>query len=139
MGRTAFLVDGFNLYHSLKQAQLALKGQSTRWLDLCSLCASYLPHIGRTASLGPVHYFSALAWHLESANPGVTTRHGNYMECLRASGVTVELSKFKQKESACRECGARILRHEEKETDVDRKSTRLNSSHIQKSRMQSSA
>ena len=51
MGRTAFLVDGFNLYHSLKDAQLALGGQSTRWLDLRSFCSSYLPHIGRTARL----------------------------------------------------------------------------------------
>jgi len=40
MGRTAFLVDGFNLYHSLKDAQFALGGRSTRWLDLRSFCSS---------------------------------------------------------------------------------------------------
>jgi uncharacterized LabA/DUF88 family protein len=118
VSRIAFLVDGFNLYHSLKKARLALQSQSTLWLDLRALCASYLPHIGRTASLEAVHYFSALAWHLESVKPGVTIRHQVYIECLRASGVTVELSKFKQKDSHCRRCGATMLRHEEKETDV---------------------
>ena len=53
MLRTAFLVDGFNLYHSLVEAQHALQGRGTRWLDLRSLCASFLPHIDTAARLGP--------------------------------------------------------------------------------------
>jgi len=118
LSRTAFLIDGFNLYHSLKQARTALAGRGTLWLDLRSLCASYLPHIGTSARLQSVHYFSALAHHLESAKPGLTKRHQDYVECLQASGVQVDLSKFKRKTGMCLGCGKATLRHEEKETDV---------------------
>jgi hypothetical protein len=34
MNRTIFLVDGFNLYHSLRAASDDLGGVSTKWLDL---------------------------------------------------------------------------------------------------------
>lgn len=118
MSRTTFLVDGFNLYHSLREAQLALGGQTTRWLDLRGLCASYLPHIDRRATLESVYYFSALAHHLERSKPGVTRRHESYIRCLRASGVIVEMSKFKRKDIACRNCRVLLVRYEEKETDV---------------------
>lgn len=118
MSRVAFLVDGFNLYHSLKKAQTALKGQTTLWLDLRGLCGSYLQGISTSARLESVHYFSALAYHLEAAKPGVTARHQAYVECLKDSGVVVELAKFKRKSSTCRNCGHAIVRHEEKESDV---------------------
>ena len=67
--RTAFLIDGFNLYHSVDAAAHALKSQSTKWLDLKAFCSSYLAPIGNRAVLGPVHYFSALAIHLEARKP----------------------------------------------------------------------
>ena len=118
MLRTAFLVDGFNLYHSLVEAKHALQGRGTRWLDLRSLCASFLPHIDTAARLGPVHYFSALAKHREQIDPQVTVRHLAYIACLEATGVTVELSRFKLKHGTCRNCGSMTTRHEEKETDV---------------------
>lgn len=118
MGPTAFLVDGFNLYHSLVEAQRELPGRSVRWLDLRSLCRSYLPPLGKSASAGPVHYFSVLAKHRQVLDPQVTARHSAYIECLESTGVIVELSRFKSRESRCRSCGARITRHEEKETDV---------------------
>jgi hypothetical protein len=125
MSRTSFLVDGFNLYHSLKQAQSALGGKCTRWLDLRALCSSYLPHIGPTARLASIHYFSALAKHLQASKPQVTQRHLDYIACLEATGVLVELSKFKRKDSPCPHCGRMIRRHEEKETDYDRQSLEL--------------
>lgn len=118
MGPTAFLVDGFNLYHSVVEAQIALGGVSTRWLDLRSLCLSYLPHIGRAARPGPVYYFSALARHRQNLDPQVTARHLAYIRCLESTGVTVELSRFKAKLSRCSACGVRTTRYEEKETDV---------------------
>ncbi len=118
VNRVAFLVDGFNLYHSLREAQRMLAGQGTRWLDLRSLCASYLPHVGSSARLGPIHNFSALAWHLEHSKPGVTKRHQDYIVCLRETGVIAELASFKRKDGYCRNCGVKITRHEEKESDV---------------------
>jgi hypothetical protein len=120
MNRTAFLIDGFNLYHSVKEASTALHlgGAGTRWLNFHSLCASYLHLIGRGASLEGVYYFSALARHLEAAKPDVTLRHRNYIECLKDTGVTVELGRFKEKHVHCTHCKKDVLRHEEKETDV---------------------
>ena len=38
MNRTTFLVDGFNLYHSLRTASEELGGASTKWLDLHVIC-----------------------------------------------------------------------------------------------------
>jgi uncharacterized LabA/DUF88 family protein len=120
MSRTAFLIDGFNLYHSVKDAstKLGLKGTGTRWLNFHKLCRSYLYLVGRTASMAGVYYFSALARHLEVVKPDVTVRHQSYIECLEDTGVIVELGRFKDKHVHCPHCNRDVLRHEEKETDV---------------------
>ena len=117
MTRIAFLVDGFNLYHSV----MRLKGDtgcSTKWLDLDSLCRSYLPLFGRDASLASIHYFSALPYHLSPTNSGKVARHEVYLSCLKASGITVQLGRFKEKDVYCPNCKSYFLKHEEKETDV---------------------
>lgn len=116
--RTVFLVDGLNLYHSLQRASHDLGGQGTRWLDLRALCDSYLSLVGGNAHLERVICFTALAKHLEILKPDVTRRHQDYLQCLRATGVSVELAQFKRKVFTCPHCSKRITRHEEKETDV---------------------
>lgn len=118
--RVTFLVDGFNLYHSLKSASIALglNEAGTKWLDLRALCQSYLHLFGKAARLREIHYFSALAKHLEATKPDVTARHLAYVTCLQDSEVSVELSRFKKKRFRCEHCGANLKRHEEKETDV---------------------
>lgn len=45
MNRTTFLIDGFNLYHSLTDACRNLRCDGIKWLNIRKLCASYLPHI----------------------------------------------------------------------------------------------
>lgn len=120
VNRTAFLIDGFNVYHSVKNASadLGLKGAGTRWLDIRGWCASYLSAIGGNAQIEGIYYFSALAKHLLAIDPDVTKRHLAYIECLEATGVSVELARFKKKHVLCVHCGKNINRHEEKETDV---------------------
>jgi len=120
MNRTTFIVDGFNMYHSVEEAarELGLGSRGTKWLNLWSLCASYLHVIGGSAQLQAVYYFSAFAKHLEATKPDVTARHQAYVDALKSTGVTVQLSRFKAKEVRCPKCGARNVRHEEKETDV---------------------
>lgn len=118
MRRVVFLVDGFNLYWSLKDAGRDLDGATTRWLDLTAYLAGFLPSIGGDAQLERVVYFSALASHLEQRKPDVTQRHRDYIECLRATGVQVELSRFKAKNVRCFQCKQGFVRYEEKETDV---------------------
>lgn len=118
MNRTTYLVDGFNLYHSICQAAADLGNSSTKWLDLASLLSSILAIVGGGASLQEIYYFSALATHRDLHKPGVTMRHLLYLECLRATGVKPVMGRFKAKRLRCGRCGGHYLRHEEKETDV---------------------
>jgi uncharacterized LabA/DUF88 family protein len=120
MNRTAFLIDGFNLYHSLKQASrdLQLQRTGTRWLNLRSLCETYRSSLGKDTAIVGIYYFSALATHLEATDPGVTQRHKAYIECLQDTGIEVEFGRFKEKIVRCHHCGKDMTRHEEKETDV---------------------
>jgi len=120
-GRTAFVIDGFNVYHSLVDASrsLGLPDESgTKWLNLRALCASYLPVFGVDAKLAGVHYFSALAHHLQATHPGLTARHQLYVRVLKETGVSVELGRFKKRPITCHACRKTIKCHEEKETDV---------------------
>ncbi|MEK7668913.1 MAG: NYN domain-containing protein [Gemmatimonadota bacterium] len=86
--------------------------------------------IGSGAELAGIHYFSALAKHLEATKPDVTRRHQAFISCLEATGVTVSLSRFKRKSTRCNVCGARLERHEEKETDVAIASTLFELFHL---------
>ncbi len=118
MNRVSFLVDGFNVYHSAKEARADLKGASTLWLDLRSLLKSYMSIFGRDAVLTEIYYFSALAKHIDSKRPGTTKKHEDYIDCLRSTGVKVRLGRFKFKTVWCRSCKANNVHYEEKETDV---------------------
>ena len=120
MIHTSFLIDGFNVYHSVKTAShdLGLAGGGTRWLDIRSMCSSYLHLIDKTASLEDIYYFSALAKHLEHKKPDVTARHKKYIRCLEDTGVVVELHRFKKSLTFCQKCNQTFNRREEKETDV---------------------
>jgi len=114
-----FLVDGFNVYHAIREVERR-QGHDCHWLDIRGLCASALQLIGPQAHLGEVHYFSALAHHLERSKPGTVGRHQQYLEALRATGVVIHLGAFKPKDIRYRSetCRVQLRRHEEKETDV---------------------
>ncbi|MBI2970455.1 MAG: NYN domain-containing protein [Gammaproteobacteria bacterium] len=119
MNRVAFLVDGFNVYHSARKAREDLGGKSTLWLDLRSLLTSYLSSsFGRDAVLSEIHYFSALATHMDGKRPGTTNRHRLYLDCLRSTGVQIHLGRFKYKTVWCASCKQENPHYEEKETDV---------------------
>lgn len=119
MNRVCFLIDGFNLYHSLCSASKPEGSPCLKWLDLVGMCNTLT-----TSTFPPptiitgIHYFSALAHHRESENPGTVERHQAYIAALEATGVLVRLGNFKEKPGGCLTCGARFMRHEEKETDV---------------------
>ena len=130
MNRTVFIIDGFNLYHSLREAAKLSGDRGTKWLNVRTLCESYLQLAGGNATLKNVYYFSALARHLEATDPGVTRRHRSLLDCLRSTGVRIELSRFKPKTIRCEHCGHTITRHEEKETDVAIAARLLESFHL---------
>lgn len=115
MYRTTFLIDGFNLYHSIKDLQRSY-GICAKWLNIRSLCTSFLPLIDKQANLHQSYYFSAFATHLN--DPNILIRHKSYVDCLIETGITPIISRFKPKTIKCPNCGQSIVRYEEKETDV---------------------
>jgi uncharacterized LabA/DUF88 family protein len=130
MNRVSFIVDGFNLYHSVREAAKDIESLgglkvSTKWLNIKKLCSLYLPHIHGVVKektmLGKIYYFSAFAYHIETYDPDVVNRHKKFIKCLEDTGVSVEISRFKQKEINCnaeRGCRKKFFKYEEKETDV---------------------
>lgn len=119
--RVSFLVDGFNVYHSLSDLH-GLTGASVKWLDLKSLCSAYLHSvrnaIGERVHLAEIHYFSARPDFLIPYKPDTLVRYDTYIAALRNSGIQINLSQFKRKKATCPHCGKEFERHEEKETDV---------------------
>lgn len=136
--RVAFLVDGFNLYHSLRAAEGRV-GHALRWLDLRRLCETLLrSSFGPGYAMQGVYCFSAFARHLEHRSPEVVRRHRAYREALEATGVRTSFAEFKRKERTIGLDQARVRvlpfrrrwrlalpgirlefrTHEEKETDV---------------------
>jgi len=115
--RVAFLIDGFNVYHSIREA-IKDAGGSLKWLDHLGLCKSYLSVFGRDARIESVTYFSAYATHLQQTHPDVIVRHRTYISALRSTGVEVVMGRFKWHPRWCPLCKQQSPGHEEKETDV---------------------
>jgi uncharacterized LabA/DUF88 family protein len=117
----AFVVDGFNMYYSLRRVE-ELTRNRVKWLDLRTLLSKYLQPVrdalGERVEISRVYYFSALATHLTSHDRDVVNRHLSYISALESTGVQVVLSRFKQKDISCPKCHHQWKRHEEKETDV---------------------
>jgi uncharacterized LabA/DUF88 family protein len=119
--RVSFIVDGFNLYYSLREME-GLTKKPCKWLDLHKLCESFPQPIGSRlgcrAELGEIHYFSAWVTHRTVHDKGVMDRHRTYVSALESTGVAVTMSQFKYKDVRCPHCRAAFKRPEEKETDV---------------------
>jgi hypothetical protein len=62
--RVTFLIDGFNLYHSVRRAQIDLKNPHLKWLDIRGLLTSFISVFGKEATLEEIYYFTAYAHHL---------------------------------------------------------------------------
>lgn len=106
--KTAFYIDGFNLYHSLKKDQ--------RWLDLFALVNEFK---NPKDSIETIKYFSAYCpW-----DSGKEKRHRNLVTIYEDLGITVVLGKFKKITRDCRHpvsgCSGKYKTHEEKQTDVN--------------------
>ena len=114
MNRVTFLVDGFNLYHSIRDLGRFEK-LHVKWLNIHSLCSSFLYLLSKEANLVEIYYFSALAYHLN--DPDATKRHQDFIECLKSTGIIPEMGRFKPKKVNC-PLGGKFIKHEEKETDI---------------------
>ena len=127
VNKVVFIVDGFNLYHSLVDAEEQTGQGPVKWLDLRGLCSSYVSavagRLGGRAVLEHIYYFSAPPTHRSATKQ---LRHSLYMRCLRETGIDVQLGRFKNKDIHCPPCchspcpnpTRSFVGHEEKETDV---------------------
>ena len=84
MKRVCFVIDGFNLYHSLNDIAVHNNGLCSKWLDVRALCTSYLHVIGSGAQLEKIFYFTAVAYFRN--DPNLILRHENYIKCLEDCG-----------------------------------------------------
>ena len=116
MNRVCFIIDGFNLYHSIKDIAKDNNGLCLKWLNIYSLCSKYLYLLGNNAQIEKIFYFTALAHHLN--NQAIIDRHENYIKCLEDFGIEVIRGNFKSKRVHCILCDRDFTKHEEKETDV---------------------
>jgi uncharacterized LabA/DUF88 family protein len=107
MRRVIAYFDGFNLYHAID----ALKKPHLKWVDLRKLAASLC---GQDEMLVGTNFFTAYPnWKNEAV-----VRHREYVKALKHADVRCFIGHFKEKPQTCKSCGARWIRHEEKETDV---------------------
>lgn len=103
-------VDGFNLYHGLKDKF----GRRLLWLDLVALAGSLRPR----SQLLTVRYFTAPVLD----NPDAASRQGRYQQALIANSrgqIDIVQGRYQKKTMSCRGCGANWTHYEEKETDVN--------------------
>jgi len=115
MKNVVFLVDGFNLYHSLENV-FQIEGCCYKWLDLNALCRSFLYLFGKDAGLDKIFYFTAIAYYTQ--NTEKIQRHNNYIKCLKAKGINVIKGRFKEKTQYCPNCKTEFTTHVEKQTDI---------------------
>jgi uncharacterized LabA/DUF88 family protein len=120
MKRVIFIIDGFNLYYSVKEI-LSLSEVCYKWLDISSLCKSYLNRYGKKdeVELVDIFYFTALKEYLRLTDPALVQRQENFIKCLEDTGLKVIKSGFKDKVVYCQaECKQKFKIYQEKETDV---------------------
>lgn len=103
-------VDGFNLYHGIKEHS---KARKYRWLNLWSFAQGHLIP-GHT--LQRVIYFTSLPPWSEAKS----ARHERYIAALKSVGVEVVLGRFQRDEVFCHaQCKQMFYRYNEKLTDVN--------------------
>lgn len=97
--RVAFLVDGFNLYHSLCSAGQRQGIGNCKWLDLQAVSRALLPSIDAKACLSSIDYFTALPTHLSNSDPSRLERHRVYLRALatlRNPGVKAHIGRIRR-------------------------------------------
>lgn len=110
-----FLIDGFNLYHSIKKfVEERRKTNKYKWIDYKKLCSLFLKN--QSEEIGEVVLYTAYAYWRKNNAAG---RHRAFIKAQECNGVKVVFGKFKEKDRICPVCKEMMKQHEEKETDVN--------------------
>ncbi len=109
VSRVIAYIDGFNLYHGLRDAGL----KDSRWLNLQGVCVSLLRP---DEQLELVRYFTSWV----KGNPVKAARQTVYVDALRArGGLEIDFGHFLSNTARCFRCGNVWKKNEEKKTDVN--------------------
>ena len=84
--RLTFLIDGFNLYHSLVDAQ-EIDGAGVKWLDLWAMCRALLINIEPGGQLHETILFTALQSRYRNRDQGKVARQSIYLQAIRHTGA----------------------------------------------------
>ena len=110
--RTMVYIDGFNLYHGLKDAKL----QRYFWLNIHQFSLNLLHN---NQQLEKVHYFTARILR-DRNNPDKFVRQHTYLEALKTlQDVEIHEGEYSRKKMTCPKCGLKWKKFEEKRTDVN--------------------
>ncbi len=119
----SFLIDGFNLYHSIEDLYVK-RSIRAKWLDVKTLLRGYFtdPDFKSLSdekySFNGIYYFTALRHHVAEEKPQSIARHERYINALESTGIEVIYGGFKPKTIKCTSCGEDFIKYEEKKTDV---------------------
>ncbi len=119
----SFLIDGFNLYHSIEDLYIEHNIRA-KWLDVKTLLRTYFtdPDFKNLSqerhSFNGIYYFTALRHHVAEEKPQSIARHERYINALESTGIEIIYGGFKPKTVKCLKCGEDFIKYEEKKTDV---------------------
>ena len=121
MKNVVFVIDGFNLFFSLKDAKyFDPLHREFRWLDLKRFVNQFLDL--KKEILADVFYFSAYyPWtsnHPLTSDPSKEARHRIYKNAIESTGVITSFGHFLKHPRKCPICNGKFERPEEKRTDV---------------------
>jgi hypothetical protein len=107
--RSAFYVDGFNLYHAVAD----LGEPFLKWLNLWKLAQTLIP--SRSEALVKVVFCTAYY----PGSQDKRFRHEEYIAALKNCGVSVVMGHYVHEPRNCRSCGHEWRKPTEKETDIN--------------------
>jgi uncharacterized LabA/DUF88 family protein len=116
--RVSFYIDGFNIYHRIKEYQKKT-GIAFNWLNYRSLLESLLMS---DEIVGDIYFFTAIC---EDFGHDSVTRHSQYITALEFLNIKIIQGYFSKKLKKCRVQGCnykgdrRFPDREEKQTDVN--------------------
>lgn len=80
---THWLIDGFNLHHSILQSTVA-GAPPPLWVDPMALAGLHQHLLGRASHVDRVEYFSAIPHHLRETDPAMLERHRLHLRAMTA-------------------------------------------------------
>jgi len=107
--RTAFYIDGFNLYHAIND----LGANHLKWNSLWGLAQGLIQ--SRSQQLEKVVFCTAYY----PGDTGKRARHERYIKAQRHHGVTIVMGHYVREDMSCRDCGHLWKKPTEKETDIN--------------------